>query len=234
VNAPTAMIVTRAGVLLAAVAALTEAAWRLAEPALVSAVRGGTSGPGFDVTLRGLLAGALLAGWLWCALGVVMLAARLVAAAVRDSGALVLRDAGPRVPAALRRAVPAALGVAVTGALVVPAAVADPLGRPDPAAHRTAGLTGLGVPDRTPVRAAPSGGHDRAVVVVAPGDSLWAISRRLLRPGASDADVGRACGRLYAANVARVGPDPDRIYPGIPLRVPDLVDPRRPDRKEAS
>lgn len=60
-----------------------------------------------------------------------------------------------------------------------------------------------------------------ATVTVAPGDSLWAITARLLPDGASDAEVAAAWPGLYEANRDVVGPDPDLIHPGVVLTVPD-------------
>ena len=47
------------------------------------------------------------------------------------------------------------------------------------------------------------------------------IAAEALGPGADDAEVADAWRRLYRANRAAVGPDPDLIRPGQRLRVPD-------------
>jgi len=60
-------------------------------------------------------------------------------------------------------------------------------------------------------------------VVVARGDSLWAIAARHLPPGASDAEIAAAWPRWYHANAATIGADPDVIRPGQVLVVPATV-----------
>lgn len=130
-------------------------------------------------------------------------------------------------PEAWRRLVLTACGVALSAGLLVPAAHAtDDLpvpiaaGQGDP--DRGAALVrGLPLPDRPttgpvspvppvgPVGPAPPRGH---LVVVQPGDSLWAI--------AADHWSGWGWRRLYAANRAVIGDDPDLIHPGQRLRVP--------------
>jgi nucleoid-associated protein YgaU len=57
-------------------------------------------------------------------------------------------------------------------------------------------------------------------VVVAPGDSLWAIAARHLGPAASDAQLARAWPRWWHANRAAVGDDPNLIHPGTRLVPP--------------
>lgn len=224
----------RACLLLAAVALATVAVLRLAGPAVAAVAHPSVvaADPRFDVLLRALLAAALLAGWLWCGLGVVLLVVRLVVGEARNGGAPSVRPTAPWLPSAVRNAVLAALGVAVTGGLGLPA-VADPVGRPEPAAVAAAGVAGLSLPDRMAVPATHdlSAAAEPADVVVAPGDSLWAISARLLPDRAGDARIARACRSLYRANAERIGPDPDRIYPGARLLIPDAL---VADRKEAS
>jgi nucleoid-associated protein YgaU len=58
------------------------------------------------------------------------------------------------------------------------------------------------------------------VVRVRPGDSLWLVARQVLPEGASDAAVDRTWRRIAACNADRLGPDPDLIFPGTLLRVP--------------
>ncbi len=77
--------------------------------------------------------------------------------------------------------------------------------------------TGSTVPAAAVPRSTAGGGH---VVVVRPGDSLWAIAARSLPPGHSDADVARAWPQWYAANRATVGPDPGLLVPGQQLVPP--------------
>ncbi|MDP8958787.1 MAG: LysM peptidoglycan-binding domain-containing protein [Actinomycetota bacterium] len=68
-----------------------------------------------------------------------------------------------------------------------------------------------------------SGGPD-AVYRVRPGDSLWAIACRALRASGSDptdADVDRYWRVVYSANRSVVGDDPDLIFPGQMLTLPE-------------
>ncbi len=60
------------------------------------------------------------------------------------------------------------------------------------------------------------------VLVVRPGDTLWALASRQLPPHASDARVASAVRRWHAVNRAVIGPDPDLIRPGQRLRAPGL------------
>lgn len=60
--------------------------------------------------------------------------------------------------------------------------------------------------------------------VVKPGDSLWAIAcRHLQASGASttDAAVDRMWRAIYAANRHAIGADPDLIFPGTQLTIPE-------------
>jgi hypothetical protein len=58
-------------------------------------------------------------------------------------------------------------------------------------------------------------------VVVRPGDSLWAIARRLLGPRASNAAVERKLIAIWNLNARRIGTgDPNLIFPSTRLRLP--------------
>lgn len=58
-------------------------------------------------------------------------------------------------------------------------------------------------------------------VIVHPGDSLWAIARRAVGPGASDAAVQRKLVAIWDLNARRIGTgDPNLIFPGTRLRLP--------------
>lgn len=77
-------------------------------------------------------------------------------------------------------------------------------------------------PERRP---APSPGLSGArpeprSVIVRPGDTLWEIASRDLRPGADTAAISAAWHELYALNRSLIGPDPDLIHPGLRLRLP--------------
>jgi nucleoid-associated protein YgaU len=73
-------------------------------------------------------------------------------------------------------------------------------------------------PPHTP---APSVATDcRSPYTVRSGDSLWAIAASL-EDSASSAQVARATHKIFDLNRATVGPDPDVIYPGQSLKLPD-------------
>lgn len=75
-------------------------------------------------------------------------------------------------------------------------------------------------PAATPVRfASPAPRY-----TVQPGDSLWAIACRQLRAsgaGASSVDIDRYWRHIYEANRAVIGDDPDLIFPGQILDLPE-------------
>ena len=72
-------------------------------------------------------------------------------------------------------------------------------------------------------------GTSASKYTVRPGDSLWRIGTKLLRSPASPAQADQAWRKLYNANRAKIGPNPDRILPGEVLRLPtDLSDEPRP------
>jgi nucleoid-associated protein YgaU len=94
-------------------------------------------------------------------------------------------------------------------------AVAAP---PDPPGPGPASLAGLPLPDRPVDGPQP---HEGRTIRVGAGDTLWAIARRQLGPGASGADVTAHWRRVHARNAAEIGPDPDLIRPGQTLRLPE-------------
>jgi len=177
-----------------------------------------------DWLVLGCEAAALVAvAWLWVLVTLVALDATRAAAPRRG------------VPAGLRRVVLAACGAGLAGGLVSPAYAATP---PSP-------LAGLPLPDRptghavphgaAPDRPAPTSGTDRrrgapATVLVAPGDSLWALAEAELPGDASDAEVDRRWRTVHATNHAVIGDDPDLILPGQRLRLP----PRPPQQPPAT
>lgn len=91
------------------------------------------------------------------------------------------------------------------------------------------------VPDRPLVRRQPSPRlvatspprEERPGVVVRRGDTLWAIARQHLGPGATDAEVAQEWPRWHQANQAVIGPDPDRLLPGMVLQAPTRAVVRR-------
>lgn len=112
------------------------------------------------------------------------------------------------------------------GALAVAPAQAD-RGGASPRDHAAVGVTshelaGLPYPDRPSSATPPAAVRRRhtGVVIVRPGDTLWAISRRSLPAGASDAEIARSCAAWYAANRTVIGDDPDLIIPEQHLHPP--------------
>ncbi|MEZ0449600.1 LysM peptidoglycan-binding domain-containing protein [Cellulomonas sp. ICMP 17802] len=91
-----------------------------------------------------------------------------------------------------------------------PADVADPT----PA---SADLPALAPAAPTP---APPTAPAAETVVVAVGDSLWAIAARHLPAGATDAQIAAAWPQWYHANAGTIGADPDVILPGQVLVAP--------------
>ena len=61
--------------------------------------------------------------------------------------------------------------------------------------------------------------------VVEPGDSLWRIAASVLRSNGDDepssADIARFWPTIYAANRALIGDDPNLIFPGQRLLIPE-------------
>lgn len=130
-------------------------------------------------------------------------------------------------PVWLHRAVLAACGVGVAATLAGPASAApEEQARTVVSEAAPRGVDGLSYPDRPEDGAATAGppaaeparrtGH-----VVRPGDTLWDIAAAALPPGASDAEITARWQRLYHQNAGVLGPDPDLIRPGTPLRLPD-------------
>jgi nucleoid-associated protein YgaU len=165
----------------------------------------------------------------------VMLAASMIAAAVE---ALTVRLTARApwswspAPAGVRRMVFAACGLS----LVVAAPSAADAGhghRHEPRQQAGCGvlcadLDGLRLPD-LPVAdrhgRARSGPRERptASIVVRRGDCLWNLAAELIGPTADASDVGSAARALYRANRHRVGPDPNLIFPGTQLTLPEVL-----------
>ncbi len=58
---------------------------------------------------------------------------------------------------------------------------------------------------------------------VAPGESLWSITARLLPAGSSSAQIARSWPVLYHANAGVIGANPSLIRPGTVLTVPSSL-----------
>ncbi len=126
-----------------------------------------------------------------------------------------------------------------SSAAAVPAETAPP-SAPPPAgpAAATDGAVPTGVTDTTDttVPTGATGATDTTdtlstTVIVAAGDSLWAIAARRL-PGASDAAIAAAWPRWHDANRTVIGDDPDLIRPGQCLVVPAEYLSATPDEEQ--
>lgn len=130
-------------------------------------------------------------------------------------------------PATLRRTVEVALGLTVTTAVVGvgPAAASTPSLDWGTQVEATAPALDWGAAPSAavPVDAPPASAPTTAVVV-APGDSLWALAERDLAARSatppSDAAVAQAWPAWWAANREAVGPDPHLLHPGTSLTPP--------------
>lgn len=137
----------------------------------------------------------------------------------------------PEAPAAA--AAPAATGGPGWGPAAEP--VPDRVTAPARVGARSAAPAPGWVPDRPRVRRQPSPRlvatspprEERPGVVVRRGDTLWAIARQHLGPGATDAEVAQEWPRWHQANQAVIGPDPDRLLPGMVLQAPGRAVVRR-------
>jgi hypothetical protein len=135
------------------------------------------------------------------------------------------------LPRAIRQAVALTLGVGLVTA-GASTATADPgPARPGDAASSTGAAVDWPVqPSAGPSPPAvsppahgepPSSGDPvNAVVLVGPGDSLWAIAAERLGPGATSGEIAAAVAAWYQANHDVIGPDPDLIHPGQRLAPP--------------
>jgi len=90
-------------------------------------------------------------------------------------------------------------------------------------------LTSLAPPPPTPPRlpehlpplpSAPDQMHPLPIEVMN-GDSLWRISERQLAPAATDHDIQQTVDALHRLNAGIIGPDPDLIFSGTQLNVPN-------------
>jgi hypothetical protein len=170
---------------------------------------------GFAGLLVSGCASALVACGCWWWLVTTLVVAQVWRGSVPD------RTRG--VPRAARRVLLAACGVALAGVTAVPA-----VATPGAVHHGTdrptrAALTGLPLPERPlgGLRAPHAPLTPPVTVVVAPGDSLWAIAASRLGPAATDADTAAYCHRVHDLNRPTIGPDPDLIRPGQRLVLPD-------------
>ena len=213
---------------------------------LTAAHRAGVQLDLFDVVTAGCGA-ALLGCWVWC-----LLAAMAVALdALRARSGRQPVAGRIRCPRLVHAVVLAVLGLgygatptfAETGGEVVgdhgPTSGVSglplpdrPLTSPSPtAAHtpatnsRTNSATNPPTPATDPGAGTPTTGGRPARIRVIAGDSLWSVTAGLLPSSATAADIDRAWRVLARANARVVGADPDLIFPGTLLRVPELDHP---------
>lgn len=152
----------------------------------------------------------------WAALAWLLLALLVVGVGSRPGrcGRLARGVAVVAVPRGLRRVLAVGIGLAVVTSTAAPALATGPGPRPS----AIASAVDLDWPvSRTPPAVPPAG---ERVVVVRPGDTLWAIAARRLPTGAPASAIAAAWPGWYAANRHLIGPDPDRLLPGQRLTPP--------------
>jgi hypothetical protein len=181
------------------------------------------------LTVSALLPVAVAAG--------VMLAASVLAAAV-EAMTVRLTARAPwswsPAPPAVRRLLFAVCGLSLV--IVVPSTADAGPGHghdhePRPGSGcgvLCAGLDGLRLPD-LPVADRQSGagpgrrGQRMTSIVVRRGDCLWNLAAELVGPAGEASDVASAARALYRDNRQRVGPDPNLIFPGTQLTLPEVL-----------
>lgn len=173
------------------------------------------------------------AAWLaWALLCYLLVAATVVAlAALPGAAGTTIAALRPLAPRTVRRVVEAAAGTVVATAVGV-AAVPASAAPPTPAPSRVTATSpldwpGLAEPATRATPTATTAPASPVRLVVHRGDSLWTLSARLLGSRASATRVAATWPRLYAANRAVIGADPDLIRPGQRL-VPPAPDERTP------
>lgn len=253
-DAELSRVVARSAVLIAGAMGLCRAVWELTADTLHDVGhRLGAYGPGafaglsFEELIAVVCSSALLgcAAWVLAVTCLVGMETVVQAAARRSAPVTWMRE---RVcPGAVRRMLLVGCGTALVSGLGVTTVHADATGLSDPAVSvvdpGTTGvrLSGLRLPDRAVGGpGAPSawtvGGsltsrsrHAPSLVEVSAGDSLWSLAQQRLRGLPTDEETTAAWHAIYHANVDRVGKDPDLIFPGTTLHIPDLDPSRRKD-----
>lgn len=228
----------RCAVMMTVAALVAGAVWLLVGDTTLALVNRLSDGPGelarlsFDAALTAVCSLALVGCAAWLVVVTSLVAAEALAAA---AGQTFAARVSPRLcPAALRRLALAGCGVALATGLAGTPALADPADTADPAAATPpATLVGLAVPDRTVGPGAPLGASGPVVttVRVSRGDSLWSLAEQALPANADNVEIAAAWRAIHRANPDRIGDDPDLIFPGAALQIPDLD---RSYRKESS
>ena len=170
-----------------------------------------TASSGFSGLVSSGCALALVACWVWLALGAAVVAVEELASVSAPEWSLLW------VPRTIRVLVPVLLGAAVTAAPASASSEPGPHPEGSVSSRGARAVAGLPLPDRV-VTSTPT----HRTVLVRPGDSLWRIAERLLPASAPAAVVDRGWRRIARSNAPHV-PDPDLIRPGTRLRVPPLT-----------
>jgi nucleoid-associated protein YgaU len=178
---------------LAVAIGLTAALWGVAAALVRTLAARQPASPDEALVRLCLGALALAAGWAWLQ----------VMAGVADAW----RGTPTVAYTGVRRLALAACGVALASALTAPAHATDGP-HSDP-------LSGLPLPERAEGPAHPR----HHVVVVRPGDTLWAIAEHDLAAPATDRQVSARWHAVYARNRGVIGSDPDLILPGQVLKL---------------
>lgn len=213
------LVTLRALCVLALAAMTTLGLWRLVTPPFAElSHRMLADGPlvlarlPFDEALIGICAVALVVCSAWTLLVTALLVIQVVVQAP-----VLEQITAHMCPGLAQRIVLAGCGVALTTGLASPA-TAD-----------QAGVGGLSMPDRT------VGAHLRvprtARITVTAGDSLWSIAEAALPDQADDAEITAAWQAVWRANPDQTGSNPDLIFPGTTLQIPDLEEPDRKDHQ---
>jgi nucleoid-associated protein YgaU len=164
---------------------------------------------------------------------VIMLGLAATAALTADRAPVLAARCRRMTPAGCRRVVAVVLGFGMVAAVPIGgAATADaqptqcrvrcPFDLPSLAGLRLPDLP-LSPPHRHDPRGVPQTGTvtGTAQIEVRPGDSLWRIAEHRCGPGASTAQIAELTNRLYILNRTTIGSDPDLIFPGMTLDVPE-------------
>ncbi len=158
----------------------------------------------------------VLAGWLLVA--TALTAGSHLPGVGGRAGAAVLRR---MAPATVRRCLEVALGLTVATGVAAGPASASYAGAGAGPALPGAAATGtplLDWPTTQPEVAQPAPSAEP--VVVRPGDSLWALAKRSLPEGATQAQVAATWPAWWSANRHVIGDDPDLLRPGAVLTPP--------------